>query len=149
MEQPHEVNNSNKELSMNHLEAVKKIIAFDLAQLRAGLSSWNGATPDQIDRAIASVQSTTQRLIETLNAVEDPDEISVLIAINYIELKTQWIAFNTKINYAVFKNGVCKTEDALHASSISGVIGLLETLITPTDIQTITDFLSQPLHRAA
>jgi len=98
---------------------------------------------------MASVQCTTQRLIEVLTAVEDPEEIAVLIAINYIELKTKWIALNTKINYSTFKTGVCETEDALDASSISAVIGLLETLITAPDIETITDFLSQPLHRAA
>jgi hypothetical protein len=134
---------------VNHLEAAVKINAFDLGALRAGLSSWDGATPEQIERAIALVQTTTKRLIEVLNAVEDPDENSVLIAINYIELKTKWIALNTKINYSVFKTGGCETEDALHASSISALIGLLETLITATDIETITDFLSQPLHRAA
>lgn len=134
---------------MNHLEAVEKINAFDLVALRAGLSTWNGATPDQIDRAIASARYTTQRLIEAMNAVEDPDEISVLIAINFIELKTKWIALNTKINYSTFKTGKCKTEDALQASSISAMIGLIETLITATDVETITEFLSQPLHRAA
>jgi len=134
---------------VNHLEVAEKINAFDLGPLRAGLSSWDGATPEQIERAMASVQCTTQRLIGLLNAVEDPEEISVLIAINYIELKTKWIAINTKINYSVFKTGACDTEDALSASSVSAIIGLLETLITATDIETITDFLSQPLHRAA
>jgi len=134
---------------MNHLEAAEKINAFDFGPLRVGLSSWTGATPDQIERAMATVKTTTQRLIDMINAVEDPEEISVLIAINYIELKTKWIALNTKINYSVFKTGGCETEDALQASSVSAVIGLLETLITATDIETITDFLSQPLHRAA
>lgn len=134
---------------MNHLEAAKKISEFDLAALRAGLSSWNGASPGQIDHALASVERTTQRLIDVLNTVEDPEEISVLIAINYIELKTRWIALNTKINYSVFKTGSCETDDALQASSVSALIGLLESLLTPSDIETITDFLAQPLHRAA
>lgn len=134
---------------MDHLEAAKRIRAFDLETLRTGLSSWKGAEPNQIDKALAFVERTTLRLIDVLTTVEDPQEISVLIAINYIELKTHWIALNTKINYSVFKTGACDTEDALQASSVSALIGLLESLLTPTDIETITDFLSQPLHRAA
>lgn len=134
---------------MDHLEATDKINAFDLGALRAGLSTWDGATPDQIGRAISYVERTMERLVDVLTTVEDPEEISVLIAINYIELKTNWIALNTKINYSVFKTGACETDDALQASSVSAVIGLLESLLTPTDIETITDFLAQPLHRAA
>lgn len=134
---------------MNHLEAAEKINAFDLPALRAGLSSWEGASPSQIEKTLDSVDRTRERLIDVLKTVEDPEEISVLIAINYIELKTRWIALNTKINYSVFKTGSCETEDALQASSVSALIGLLESLLNQTDIETITDFLAQPLHRAA
>ncbi len=134
---------------MDPATTVQALKQFDFANLREGLSAWPGVRPQDVNGATAWVESTVARLINLVETVEDPSEIAVLIAINYIELKTSWIALNTKINYSTFKRGSCETADALHASSVSAVIALLESMLSAHDIETITDFLAQPLNRAA
>ena len=68
-----------------------------------------------------------------------------MLAINYIELKSRWIALNTKINYQTFRTGQCETVDALCASATSLLLQQIESLIDHADIEKITAFLAQPV----
>lgn len=134
---------------MNASKALSDLSRFDLDALAEGLRSWDDATEAAISEAIADVQSLIDRMGNLIETVDDAEEIATLIAINYIELKTRWIALNTRINYSLFKHGSCETSDALNASAVSGLIGHLENMLSNEDIETITDFLSRPLNRAA
>jgi hypothetical protein len=134
---------------MNASKALSYLSRFDLDALAEGLRSWDDATEAAISEAIADVQSLIDRMGNLIETVDDAEEIATLIAINYIELKTRWIALNTRINYSLFKHGSCETSDALNASAVSGLIGHLENMLSNEDIETITDFLSRPLNRAA
>jgi hypothetical protein len=119
------------------------------SSIREGLEGWDGAEPAAIERTMAWFRAIRDNLIALLRDVDDEDQIDETLAINYIELKSRWIALNTKINYQTFRLGSCDPELAFQGSAISILLGEVESLLTPRDIEQITEFLAQPIRRAA
>jgi hypothetical protein len=117
--------------------------------LQTNLSQWPGVEQADVERVIRWVSALRDDLIALVKEVGDPEEITMTLAINYIELKSRWIALNTKMNYQNFRTGSCDTLTALRGSGISALLARLEELLTPQDIEQIADFLAQPVKRAA
>lgn len=118
------------------------------SEVRTTLASWDGADPAAIDRTIAWVAGIRADLVTLLKTI-DEEQAPETLAINYIEIKTRWIALNTKVNYQTFRTGGCEPEDAFRGSAISALLAQVETLLTADDIGKITEFLSQPITRIA
>lgn len=119
------------------------------ALIKEQLTSWEGADPAAIDRTIAWVLQIREDLVSLIRTIDDDEQISETLAINYIEIKTRWIALNTKINYQTFRLGSCDPELAFRGTACSGLMGEVETLLEPDDITKITEFLAQPVNRVA
>ena len=133
------------------IQAVEKQLnnpAFEV-QLREALAAWENAPQDLIDKTVTFVLHLRDELVSLCREIEDGEQIEQTLAINYIELKSRWIALNTKANYCIFRTGVADAESAFRGTSISMLLGEVEGLLTPTDITTITEFLAQPIRRAA
>lgn len=119
------------------------------AELREVLSGYPGAHAGDVDRVIKWVLALREDLAVLVSEIGDPDEVTMTLAINYIELKSRWIGLNTKMNYQMFHRGSCDVVTALRGGALSALIGRIETLLTREDIEQITQFLAEPIRRAA
>lgn len=117
--------------------------------IRESLAAWPGVQAPDIDRVAKWALALRDDLCTLIQEIGDPDEVKMTLAINYIELKSRWIALNTKINYQTFRTGSCDSMTALRGAALSAIVGHVEALLTPQDIDEITQFLSEPIRRAA
>lgn len=106
---------------------------------------WPGVTQPVVDRCVTQVRDDQNAFAAAIREIDDDGEIATVLAINYIELKSRWIALNTKINYQTFRTGQCETVDALCASATSLLLQQVESLLEQSDIDKITAFLAQPV----
>ena len=113
------------------------------------LKEWPNADPRDVERTARWMLGLRDDLVSLVRTIDDPDEIVSTLAINYIELKTRWIAINTKVNYQTFRTGSCDASSAMRGTAISMLLAKVEEMISPGDIDKITDFLSAPVRRAA
>lgn len=134
---------------MEQQQIIDTLNAFDLNELRGGLEDWPDADPNDVEGTLAFITELRDEVTNLVTSVDDPDDIGYTMAIRYIELKTRWIALNTKINYEMFKNGACIATDAMRGASVSALLGHIESIIDQKDIDTITDFLAEPTKHAA
>lgn len=118
-------------------------------EIGAALSASDGASEELVKETVAWVMGMRNELLALLRTIEDPEQIIETLAINYIELKTKWIALNTKANYHIFRTGMQDADAAFRGCGCSLLLGDVERLLMPSDIQKITEFLSQPVARAA
>jgi len=116
---------------------------------REALSSYQGANPADVEKLVKWTQSLRDDLVTLIKEIDDEDEVAMTLAINYIELKSRWIAINTKINYQNFRTGSCDPVSALRAAAISQLLAKVESLLSQGDIDQITQFLAEPIRRAA
>lgn len=139
---------------MNNADVVKHLEAFDLGALRTHLAEvppgMDGLpVAPLVDDAIAWIDDLRQDIITLVRQVADAEDVAMAVAIQYVELKSRWIAFNTKMNYERFRKGDCDRLDMCKGACASTLLGHLEELLTNEDIDKITDFLAAPLNRAA
>lgn len=116
---------------------------------REALNSYQGANPADVEKLVRWTQSLRDDLIALIKEIDDEDEVAMTLAINYIELKSRWIAINTKINYQNFRTGSCDPVSALRGAAISQLLAKVESLLSQDDIDQITQFLAEPIRRAA
>ncbi|MEM0982454.1 MAG: hypothetical protein AAGI17_00735 [Planctomycetota bacterium] len=90
-----------------------------------------------------------KHLIFVFEQVDSPEDRDMLLAINFIELKSRWIAFNTELNYQVFKKGAPDVATQQRAFGTSLLLATVEPLLSSGDVDQITQFLAEPVNRAA
>lgn len=134
---------------MNIENAIAKLQAFDLETLRSNLFEWPDVEEQLVERTVALVAGMRDDFVELIQTIDDEDEVDTTMAIQYVELKSRWIALNTKINYTTFRHGTCDASDALAAASVSAFLAEVESLLAQEDIDKITEFLAQPISKAA
>jgi hypothetical protein len=119
------------------------------ASIRESMAGYPGADGPMIDRTVDWVMHLRKDLVGLLASIGDDEQIVETLAINYIELKTRWIALNTKTNYQLFRTGSSEPEVALRGFACSALLADVEALLSADDITKITEFLSTPVSRAA
>lgn len=120
-----------------------------VGRTRSALAEYPGANPADVDRIMKWAVALRDDVVNLVQEIDDLDEVRMTLAINYIELKSRWIALNTKINYQNFRTGTCDPMTALRGAAISSVLGHVESQLSPEDIDQITSFLAEPVRRAA
>jgi hypothetical protein len=118
-------------------------------ELEGCLAAWTNATSAEVGETRSWIQSQCHDFIELAGEIDDSEELELSIAVRYIELKSHWMMLNTKIQYSLFHAGEAPEVIMFRASLVSHVVGALEQLLTPTDIERITRFLAQPISRGA
>lgn len=137
------------------LEEITTFISdFDTAALREALQEApeppSGESKDAIiDSAIAWVCALQTDMINLIKQIGGGEDVDMALAIQYVEMKSRWIAFNTKMNYSMFKGEHPQVSDMCRATSVSTFLQHIETLLKPDDIDHITDFLARPINEAA
>ncbi len=116
--------------------------------IATAIAAWPDASEGEVQDCVQAIRTAQQTFADAIREIDDDGEIATVLAINYIELKSRWIALNTKINYQTFRTGRCNASDALCATATSMLLQQVETLIDQADIDKITAFLAQPVSRA-
>ena len=129
--------------------SLEKIRSFDVESLRASLESWDSATPEQIDDAIAWVLGIAHDVDKVIGSIDDDEDAQINLAVKYIELKSRWIGMNNYINYTVMRGERPLDADVLRGAAISQLLGAIEDCINANDLDTITSFLAEPINNAA
>lgn len=97
---------------------------------------------------IESIERTFALRDEYLNGVEaitEEEDFNYFTAIKYIELKSKWIMLNTEINYRLYSKGEVQVSLACKSSLLSCLLASIGQFVDQRDIETITDFLSNPI----
>lgn len=132
---------------------LEQLAAFDVAALRETLSNCpappNGSLEPLIESSVRWVVAMRDELSRTLKEIDDDGDAAMALAIQYVELKSKWIALNTKMNYSMFRTGACEIGDMCRGSAVSQLLAHIEPLLDDKDIEKITEFLAQPLSNAA
>ncbi len=139
---------------MRHDEIISLIRAFDTAALREALSEapepQNGDSKEQIiSDTLDWISALQGDLIALVKQIGDSEDVEMTIAVQYVELKSRWIAFNTKMNYSLFRGTHPHVSDMCRATAVSTLLQHIEQLLRPSDIDHITDFLARPISEAA
>ncbi len=80
---------------------------------------------------------------DSIDSVNDIDELQYLLAICYTQVKAKWIQFNTKLNY-MNENGLEPAMvDIYKAASLTQLLDLIEPLTHPDAVRTIAITLGQ------
>lgn len=127
---------------------------FDVAALRESLANCpepqdGSSLEGVIDDAIGWLDGLRHDMASLVSGISNSEDAEMALAIQYVELKSRWIAFNTKMNYEMFRGVTPQAHDMCRATAVSTLLGHLEDLLSPGDIETITDFLSEPIKKAA
>ena len=112
------------------------------------LANWENADKAQIAEVTEWVCGIRDEFIALVHDVDDSEQIIASIAIHYIEIKSHWIALNTKMNYQMARNGAAETPIVLRGAAVSAFLATLEPLIQPGDVDAITSFLAEPINPA-
>lgn len=135
-------------MSINEIVGKLKDPGFD-ANLRECLSCYTAGNPTDCEKIAKWVGALRDDLVTLINEIGDLEEIRMTLAVNYIEIKSRWIALNTKMNYQNFRTGSCDPVTALRGCGMSQLVALIEGLLTQQEIDQITEFLAEPIRRAA
>lgn len=119
------------------------------ASIREVLKAWEDPNPAPREATMKWVLGLRDELVSLLHEVGEDEQVIETLAVNYIELKTRWIALCTKANYQNFRLGSCESELALRGSACSQLLAVVESLLSAQDVEKITEFLAQPVRRAA
>ncbi|MEL6498988.1 MAG: hypothetical protein AAGJ54_00710 [Planctomycetota bacterium] len=120
------------------------------AELREAPEPTDGRSLNEIiDTTAEWLEALQSDLVALVSEIDGGDDMEMVLAIQYVELKSRWIAFNTKMNYTLFKGNQPRVDDLFRASAVSSMLGHIESLLRPDDIEHITTFLGQPLTTVA
>tara|TARA_Y100001933_G_C18976695_1_gene554909 strand:- start:861 stop:1280 length:420 start_codon:yes stop_codon:yes gene_type:complete len=139
---------------VNHEEIVAHIRSFDTDALREALQEapeppTGESKADIIADTIVWLETLQGDLISLVNQVGGGEDVEMVVAIQYVELKSRWIAFNTKMNYSMFRGNHPHVSDMCRATAVSTFLQHVEGLLREDDIDHITEFLARPMKDAA
>lgn len=139
---------------MDTSDIIGVIRNFDFDALRAGLAdapdpACGRSKAEVIESSVEWLEALQSDLVALVSQVEGSEDIDMVLAIQYVEMKSRWIAFNTKMNYTMFKGEQPDVSDMCRASAVSSLLAHLESLLRQEDIDHITEFLARPISEAA
>lgn len=110
------------------------------------LRYWEQGTTEQRSELQEWVDELRVEFLKTLEVIPDHDELETKLAVGYIEFKSRWIMLNTQIQYQYFREQLPDPEMTFRASLLSYLIETLEHLLPGGDIDTINEFLFNPIN---
>jgi hypothetical protein len=91
------------------------------------------------------ISQEIDRIKQTLEPIDDEDELQYLLAILYTQLKSNWIMYNTKMNYTMLTGDDPDERDTYRASLLTLIIDKVEPLTHPEAVKRITVTLGQTI----
>jgi hypothetical protein len=134
---------------MNDKTIPNLIAALNNPKLAEDWQSMAEAYSEEIAQsALQWVRRRRDDFIRAIQEINDEEDFNLLLAIQFIELKSHWMMLNTKMNYEIFRGKDPEEETVLRGSLISFLIEAIESFIDEEDLSKITEFLAQPVRRS-
>lgn len=102
-------------------------------------------SPEIQDAVLSYIAMQVDEVKDTMDPIQDPDELHYLVAIAYTQFKTKWIQYNTKMNYMIEAGLEPTVLDIYKTSSLSHLLDLLEPLTHPDAVRAVTQTLGQTI----
>jgi hypothetical protein len=102
-------------------------------------------SPEIQDAVLSYIAMQVDEVKDTMDPIEDPDELHYLVAIAYTQFKTKWIQYNSKMNYMIEAGLEPTVLDIYKTSSLSHLLDLLEPLTHPDAVRAVTMTLGQTI----
>ena len=96
----------------------------------------------QNDLAIFAAEGI-DKITNSVENVDDGDELQYMIAINYMLLKGEWTLMNCQLNYQIMATGDDPDPiDMYKASNVTALLAQVEPYLNPQATQEITEMLN-------
>ena len=127
--------------------AIAKLMSPEIESEIRGMIDAGVGTKEDARVAIEEALGARDSFVEVLRPIDDEEQVMLTLAIHYIEMKSRWIALNTKMNYSLFRTGNPDEPAMLRGTAMSTLLMLIEGMLTPDDVDQITEFLAEPIGR--
>jgi len=108
------------------------------------LNEWENGSSAQRRAIRAYVSGVRNRILQTLDDLEDVSEIRQALAVQYLEMKCHWTLLNTQIQSQTARNGAPNEALMYRATCVSLIIQAIEPLLSQERISTLTQMLAEP-----
>ena len=114
------------------------------AKWTEAIGGW-GCDEATANETLAWLRSERDSILELETAALDPADFETCVMVRFIELRSQWIRYNSLMNYHVLRTGEYPVEMMYRGSLISTLIEAIEPFINRDDLAKACEFLSQPV----
>lgn len=109
------------------------------------LGQWSGAARSDREAVRTYVGELRDRVLDSLLAIDSPEEFKRGLAIGYVELKCHWTMLNTRIQHQTAQSGRPDEPLIYRATCVSLIVQALEPMLSREYVEGIADFLAEPL----
>lgn len=109
------------------------------------LDEWDNGTTAQRRAIRAYVSGFRNRIVQTLDDLEEVDEIRQALGVQYLEMKCHWTLLNTQIQSQTARDGAPDEALMYRATCVSLIIQAIEPLLSQERIDTLTQMLAEPM----
>ncbi len=95
----------------------------------------------------AEMQQIHSEFMSLTEDVLDESELRRALVLRYIELKSRWIMYNTRLQFRLLLTGDSDDQLVYTASAISLFLEAMEQILTQRDVESINQFLVEPVSR--
>ncbi len=113
-------------------------------QWKEVLSNWERGSSAQRRAIRAYVSGFRNRIIQTLDDLEEVNEIRQALGVQYLEMKCHWTLLNTQIQSQTARDGMPDEALMYRATCVSLIIQAIEPLLSQERIDTLTQTLAEP-----
>lgn len=130
-------------LQFEHIEAA---LRGELdREWRQTLDQWEDAPPAQSKAVMAYASGLRNRIIRSVEDIDDPAELERAIATQYIEMKCHWTMLNIQSQHQLHKHETVAPDILYRATCVSRIIQAMEPLLNQGDVEDLTEFLASPI----
>lgn len=130
-----------KQQILDALESPKLISS--IKEILSSLES----NPEVKEKVIQVISIDINDFKDAIQDIEDPTELQYMVAIQYANLKSKWITLNIQMQYATVADKEPDAYAMYMASTLSVVVGTVESLASSSAVECITQALAQPLNK--
>lgn len=135
---------------MNFSDIQNRLLSTDLESgWDATTRGWANTDNNGRKQSILYVREVRDQALSALRPINDPEQTSTALAVQYIEIKSRWIMLNTMINYELATTGAQDGETVLRASLLTSLLVEIEGMLSSDDLNSITAFLARPIGTVA
>lgn len=126
-------------------EEIKQIIINDNLLHKKITETLSPLEESQRLEISAEIQQIHSEFLALAEEVLDEEELRRALVLRYIELKSRWIMYNTRLQFRLLLTGESDDRLVYTASAISLFLEAMEQILTLSDVEFINQFLSEPV----
>ena len=104
------------------------------------------AAKEEKNKAIEIITKDIQTFKDTIEDIEDGEELQYIVAVQYARIKSTWISLNIQMQYMTFAGKEPDAKSMYMASMYSAILNQVEKLANKKAIMKITETLQQPMN---